>query len=95
MPDSHRWISFSRILYLSKPLNVTYISIDVEVSLYGGRSAKQELVVYDVRTRCLALDVDPIGAAGYNVTLLDEYVGLRETLEHDSATFKMSQSALL
>lgn len=49
----------------------------------------------DVRTRGLALNIDPIGAAGYNVTLLDEYVGLWETLKHDSATLKVRQRALL
>jgi hypothetical protein len=79
----------------SVSLEMTYISIDVEVGLDGSRSAKQQLVFDNVRPRRLALDVDAIRATRHNVALFNQHQSLRQTLEHDTARLEVGKGALL
>lgn len=95
IPESHRLISFSRILNEALVLKITYISIDVEVGFNCSRPTKQQLVLNNTWPRRLALDVDTIRAARHDVALFNQHQSLRQALEHDTARLEVSKCALL
>jgi len=55
----------------------TYISIDVEIGFDSGRFAKEQLIIDDVRSRRLSLDVNTVRTARKYVALFDKHSSLR------------------
>ena len=63
---------------------MTYICLDIKVSVDGSASAEVDLVAYDDRLTLLALDVDTSCVTRDDLVIADLHQVLRTCLDHDT-----------